>query len=341
MSVSYQNLAENMPAIEKLAEGMLQASFFGLKNKGAALVVATELFVTGESPMEYHRRNGFVGATPYTPYDATIAAFQEAGGKLKLLSKTPDLASIELTYAGETYTFSLSWEELQKEPLVYEGKTSEILAKLKAGKAPEIKAKYATPRSRAIMLYARVVDDSIRSIASCVNFGRYVKEVVEDFQEGEIVAEAVKKTQAAIAQAAPPTQQVASQTAQQSVQQQVIPRQAAPQQTTETIATLPAGEQTLSAHQLMTPSLRQQILDQIGILKQTGFLDAGKQVSAKLSVSGIPDGLYGLTIGQGEELLVALKSNAITAWVNATLTPHPLGAAQLDTVDPAVGEPKK
>ena len=67
--------------------------------------------------------------------------------------------------------------------VVYEGKEGDIVAKLLNGKTQglRIKAKYATPRSRMQMLWARLISDSIRIVAPEIITGVYVPEEVDDF----------------------------------------------------------------------------------------------------------------------------------------------------------------
>lgn len=350
----YQDLQANMPAIKELADAMLQAKFFGLANKGAALVVAVELYVTGESPMEYQRRNGFVGGNPYTPYDAMIAAFQEAGGKVKLISKTSDLASVELTYAGETTPFSLSWEDASKEAFVYEGKTSAILQALAAGKTPSLKPKYATPRSRAIMLYARLIDDAIRSVASGVNFGRYTAEVVEDIpavsesandpsQPVKTSSAVVQRKQQAPPQQTPPQQQppqqqppvnnVAKPSATEPAAESVVEnvevstdvqadQQVSAQDDTE-LSTPTESSDAIKAHitDPCTDSHRAKILDLISQFAQDGHPEVKQAIVDRLRLAGLPS-LNALTITEAEQLIHALEVKQIKTWVDSQIEGH-------------------
>lgn len=184
---SYDSMIANFDAVEKLGRAIAQSQLFGCSSVDQGVVIATECFLNDQSPLDYAKRNKLMQGKQFQQYDSMLAGFHERGGKSKIESKTPDLASITLTYDGQTKTFSLTWEEAQKETFPYQGKEAEIVATLQAGKQPALKPKYATPRSRAIMLFARVVSDSIRSMCPEVNYGQYTAEEIEDIPSGEAV----------------------------------------------------------------------------------------------------------------------------------------------------------
>jgi hypothetical protein len=176
---SYERLGDNFQAIQKLGDAITLSQMFGCTNKEQGLVIATELYITGQSPIEYQRRNKIVSGKPFKQYDTMLAEFHERGGKSRILSKTPELASIELIYNDDKQTFSLSWEDAKNEVFPYSGKEAEIVDLISKGTAPKLKPKYATARSRAIMLFARVVSDAIRSMCPEVNFGVYTAEEMD------------------------------------------------------------------------------------------------------------------------------------------------------------------
>lgn len=123
--------------------------------------------------------------------DAMLAEFIMLGGKHEVLARDHEKASIKLTINKQTQTFTLTWEEAKKEPFVYEGKEADVVAAITAGKtdALRLKPKYATPRSRTQMLWARVVSDGVRAMAPTVVAGYYApEEIGGDEIEGEIVA---------------------------------------------------------------------------------------------------------------------------------------------------------
>lgn len=188
---SYDSMIANFDAVEKLGRAIAQSQLFGCSSVDQGVVIATECFLNDQSPLDYAKRNKLMQGKPFKQYDAMLAEFHERGGKSTIESKTPDLASITLMYGGQTKSFSLTWEDAQKETFPYhvdkdmkEAMVIELLAK---GEKPKLKAKYATPRSRAIMLFARVVSDAIRSMCPEVNYGQYTPEEIEDIPSNEPV----------------------------------------------------------------------------------------------------------------------------------------------------------
>ena len=117
--------------------------------------------------------------------DAMIADFEARGGKREIVERSSERAAVKLTYNGKTYESALTWEECKKEPFVYAGRQDAILAALKAGDTSRlgIKDKYATPRSRMQMLWARVHSDGIRVICPESVKGNYTPEEVSDFTD--------------------------------------------------------------------------------------------------------------------------------------------------------------
>lgn len=102
--------------------------------------------------------------------DAMLAGLVEAGGRYKVVQRDSDAAKIEITIAGQTQAFALTWQEAQEEPFT-------------KGKGGKIKDNWATPRSRMQMLWARVVSDGVRVMAPQVVCGGYTPEEISDFDE--------------------------------------------------------------------------------------------------------------------------------------------------------------
>lgn len=121
------------------------------------------------------------------PAKVQLAEFRRRGGKHRKIERTPDAAEIELTYDGESQRFRVTWEELRKECTPYNGKESETLRMIAADNqkllSERLKPKYATPRSRMQMLWARLVTDSIGCVMPEVTDGVYSPEETEDFTE--------------------------------------------------------------------------------------------------------------------------------------------------------------
>ena len=107
-------------------------------------VLAAACLFEKKSPIqilrEYHIFNGRLSDRA----DAMLSKFRARGGKHKILKRDENESSVELTYDGQTFTSSVTFEELKKEPFVYgkDGKTC--------------KTNYASPRARMQTMWARL-----------------------------------------------------------------------------------------------------------------------------------------------------------------------------------------
>lgn len=179
----YDRIANPIEATKSFGLSIHQSGIFGTKAACQGEVLAMECFARGVPPLTLAENYHLVMGKLSKKADAILDDFERLGGKSQLIERTPERAAIKLEYRGNAYEFSLSWEEAQQEPFVYDAKESEALAQLAAGKKPAIKAKYSTPRSRTQMLWARVVSDSIRAICPAACRGVYTPEEVSDFDE--------------------------------------------------------------------------------------------------------------------------------------------------------------
>lgn len=177
----YQNISDPMQAVRELGDALAAAQFLGCSNKEQGRIMAWECLVNRISPLSVTASYHIIHGKLSMKSDAMLARFNAAGGTHKIKSRTADLAEIEVTYNGETNVFSLSWDELKQEPTPYNGKEADIVANLLKGAQPALKPKYATPRSRMQMMWARVVSDAIRAVFPQVNSGVYTPEETEDF----------------------------------------------------------------------------------------------------------------------------------------------------------------
>lgn len=158
----YQKIADPVQAARELGEHIAKSRLLGCESIDQGVVMALECFARGCPPLslaeEYHIIDGGLSMRA----DRMLARFIEAGGRHKIKSRTPELASIELTIRGERETFSLSWKNAE----------AEGLAKGKNG----VKTNWSTPRRRMQMLWARVVSDGVRAMAPQCVCGRYTPE---------------------------------------------------------------------------------------------------------------------------------------------------------------------
>lgn len=121
------------------------------------------------------------------PAKVMLSEFALRGGEHRIIERTSEAAEIRLIYKGKDETFRLTWEEAQQETFVYNGKEAETLRMIAAKNtkllAERLKPKYATPRARMQMLWARVVSDGVGVICPEVTTGVYTPEEIEDFAE--------------------------------------------------------------------------------------------------------------------------------------------------------------
>lgn len=129
----------------------------------------------------------FVNGRLSMPAKVMLAEFRSRGGRHELIERSPDAAAIKLISDGREHVFRLTWDEAKKETFVYNGKESENIRLIEAGNQKvlesRLKPKYATPRARMQMLWARVVSDAVGAICPEVNVGTYTPEEIEDFDD--------------------------------------------------------------------------------------------------------------------------------------------------------------
>jgi hypothetical protein len=214
---------------------------------------------------------------------------------------------------------SLTWEELAKEPVPYGAKgvtEADIIAMLAAGKTPPLKAKYATPRSRATMLFARLVSASIRVLCPEVNFGMYTEEEVEDIE----TTARPTPTPAATAAKVESRFVEPKETVVESKEPVVAPKELETVNVTALLAS-EDGEQRVSITDPINKFQLDRVLELMGQLSQAGETDIKERVKAKLVASGL-EKLRDLNIAEGELLIQAMEVKNIAKWFEASLKGH-------------------
>lgn len=328
---TYASIAENLDRFKEMAKLVHMSQMVpGIKDADMAFMVLMECEMTGQTIFEWDQENHIICGRPSMKYDAMIAGFNAMPNcRIKLIEKTPERAALVLVDGDVETQFSLSWEDAKKEPWVYDGKESDNVAILAKGETPpRMKAKYATPRSRAIMLYARCVSDAIRTTRPEVTKGRYTPEEIEDFDV--IDAESVtpveqpklsdpKKLKApepkpAEKQTAAPVEAVVVATPETTAETAAAPTE--PEAKLETLA----GKSTLDVNSPLVDEQYKRILALLESLKKEG-IDAINPVKAKLAAHKI-NGLKGLTYAEGDSLIRALDNKEIEVWVSEQVKPR-------------------
>jgi hypothetical protein len=322
---SYVELAGNMPAIETLGKWIAASGMFGTLTLAQGQVIAAHCFITETPLLDYQRRNMLVGNRPGIPYDAMVAAFQEGGGSLKVIEKSANAARVELTVGGVTTPFALTWDEAKREPFVYgeKGTTEkEIVQMIRNEKWAELekimKPKYASPRSRAIMLWARCVSDAIRTVDPKANFGTYTEEELEDIPSSAPAptAPAAASTTQPVHPPAPPRVPLSSVS--------TPPAQAEPEVMRPV---LPAAVETIESpvsERIDGPASEEQRVRCLELLAEIepAFPGVKAKLAEKLKSAGIQGGIRGLTIGEAVLLVKSLENRAIDAFFTLDLKGH-------------------
>ena len=181
----YDKISDAVVAVKSLGATIAESGIFKCRNHAQGEVLALECMVTRQPPLTLVKRNHFMFDQLVMRADAMVAEFQARGGKITNRVKSADKAAATLIDVnGESMDFLLTWEDAQNEPFVYDCKESQAVAAIKAGLEKrnqlKLKDKYATPRSRSQMLWARLVSDAIRTIDPGVNQGQYAPEEIDD-----------------------------------------------------------------------------------------------------------------------------------------------------------------
>lgn len=217
--VAVYDRISNVPSfIDQLGEQIYRSTMFGCESPSQGKVMAMECIAKRLPPLSLAERYHLIKGKLSMKADAMLADFRRRGGKSKIVERSPERAAIKLALDGESQQFEITWEQAAREPFVYEGKEADTVTRLTAGQADKLKlkAKYATPRSRSQMLWARVVSDAVRAMAPEVVAGLYTPEELADVAEsrGEVVAaDGDGRQQAASQQTVPLNEQSRAQAA--------------------------------------------------------------------------------------------------------------------------------
>jgi hypothetical protein len=297
---SYSDLADRIDQIEKLGKWVAMSKMFGCDSVDQACVIVADCFLTGMTLLEYQRRNKIVQGKPFKQYDAMLAEFHERGGKSKIIESTPEVACVEFTFNDNVNRMSLTWQELQREPIPYLGKESEVIKALEEGKPVPLKPKYATPRSRQTMLIARLVSASIRVICPEVNYGTYTEEEFDYVDADSVVT--------------------VSNPAKDDAKRRIAESKVAPETvTTSELQSDIAGELSSPTNYPCLPTQVDEIKSLMAEIKNAGDTQIAAKIKAKLVASEM-ERLSQLSISEAELLIKALGAKNVSMWLDASLS---------------------
>lgn len=310
----YCTAMQNFDQLRLLGKSIAMSGMFGCQDEHQGIVIAMDCFVRGVPLLEYQSRMHMIMGKPSMKYDAMLADFDALPDcRHAIISKTPELARVAFYQGDKETVFSLSWDDFQKEPTPYAGKEEAIVAALSRGEKPKLKDKYATPRSRATMLFARVVSDAVRSIAPQVSAGRYTPEELEDMVEGTVIttstAARIEKPTATTAATAPKVEQSPKPAGNADSANTATATSGGT--TTKVIAEVSDGP--IGVNVDTTPITTQQDAKIRELIKSSHDPQLLKRVKEILQAKGL-SGIADLTIGSADALIRSLEAKQIEQW---------------------------
>ena len=314
---SYSDLADRIEQIEKLGKWIAMSKMFGCDSIEQGSIIAADCFLTGMTLLEYQRRNKIVNGKPFKQYDAMLAEFHERGGMSRIIESSPEVASIEFTFNDVARTMTLTWQELQREPIPYLGKESEVIAALEEGKPVKLKPKYATPRSRQTMLIARLISASIRVICPEVNYGTYTEEEFDyvDAESVVTVSPAKEESKRRIAESkVVATEPVVVASEPDVAQMHHTPKNELANELQSDIV----GKLSESVSSPALPTQIDEIKKLMAEIKNAGDTEIAAKIKGKLVASGM-DRLSQLSIQEADLLINALVIKNVSLWLDASL----------------------
>lgn len=313
----YERMPDTVAAIQTMGKAIAQSKLFGCQNESQGQVLALECMAQRMPPLSMARRFDLMNGKLSMKSQTMLADFRTAGGKSKLVKKTADCAAIWLKDSeGNEYEFQLTWDEAKEETFPYQGKESEIAEALDGDRSKlKLKPKYSRPRSRAIMLWNRLISDSIRAIAPEINCGQYTPEEIEDFTKSpdNVVAadpDPVVEPAAALIEAMESGEVIGEAVDATFEVVEEEPKLSDSNKLTEAeFNSLPVDEITV-----------EQIKDAIKQAQQLGLTEMAGKVKEKLVESGVGK-LANLTQTDAERLKSAIEKKLLGEWLSNPLTP--------------------
>ena len=188
----YDGFQNSESAITRIGEDILKSGLFNAESPSQARILALECLARRCPPLMLAERYHLIGNKLTLKYDAMLKDFIAGGGKSKILERTGNRVAVELTNKhGDSFEFSLTWDEMLLEPTPYAMDKHQTKQMVLASLPDErnrsklrLKDTYATPRARMQMMFARVITDAVRATDPSSTEGKYAPEEID---EAEIV----------------------------------------------------------------------------------------------------------------------------------------------------------
>lgn len=181
------SILENFAEVEKIGAYIARSAMFGCDTEAQGTILAMTCVAEGITPIQFNREYHIVKGRVTDRADAMLAKFNQRGGKHRLISRTSELAAVELTTRdGDVHEFTFSWDEAQGEAFPWtikrDGNKRPVLGD-DGEPVRVLKDTWATVRGRKQMMWARVISDAVRAIDPGVCAGTYTPEEVQDFDD--------------------------------------------------------------------------------------------------------------------------------------------------------------
>lgn len=175
----------NAAELQWFGTELAKTKFLGTITPPEGEMITTICIQQGWSLLEFAENYNVMKGRLSKKTDGISTDFDRRGGTKEIIQRTPECVEVVLALGKTKYTSKITWEDCKSEPFVYEGRTEDAIAAIAAGRANtlRIKAKYATPRSRMQMLWARAISDGVRVVSPECCCGIYTPEEVSDFDE--------------------------------------------------------------------------------------------------------------------------------------------------------------
>lgn len=176
----------NMSEIAVMGDFCGRSNMFGAKNQAEGIMIVGICQQEGWSYADFMANFDIIKGKLSKKPAAMLSDFVQRGGSYTIVQRDGDGSIIDFKKGKQTFRSSCLWADVQQEPLPYDVKEADAVEMLAAGQKPPLKPKYATPRSRMQMLWARCVSDGLRAFDPACCKGIYTPEEVEDFAPAPI-----------------------------------------------------------------------------------------------------------------------------------------------------------
>ena len=157
---------QSMADLNAYGQHLAQSGVFGEINPAVGLVIATHLYQTDTTPIEFAANYDIVSGRPTRKAKSLLAELVAKGGSYSIDVYADDEVAITLSYGGLTRRFATTIKDAEAAGLTRDNK----------GRVKTMWVRF--PRR---MLFARTVSEGIGVIAPGVNAGLYTPEEVSDF----------------------------------------------------------------------------------------------------------------------------------------------------------------